>query len=48
MLTKYTLGMPQQVFSGEDALSNIPDVLKAEGVKNLQCSPTKAFRAQDF
>ena len=29
MLTKYTLGMPGNVFGGEDSLSNIPDVLAA-------------------
>ena len=35
MLSKYTLGMPKQVFSGEDSLSNIGPVLKSEGVKKL-------------
>ena len=35
MITKYVLGMPQQVFSGEDSLSNIPDILTANGVKKL-------------
>ena len=44
MLTKYTLGMPQQVFSGEDALSNIPDVLAAEGVKKLAVFTDKGIQ----
>ncbi|MBQ6666078.1 MAG: alcohol dehydrogenase, partial [Synergistaceae bacterium] len=35
MLSKYTLGMPGNVFGGEDSLSNIPGVLAAEGVKKL-------------
>ena len=44
MLTKYTLGMPQQVFSGEDALSNIPGVLAAEGVKKLAVFTDKGIQ----
>lgn len=44
MLTKYTLGMPQQVFSGEDSLSNIPDVLAAEGVKKLAVFTDKGIQ----
>ena len=44
MLTKYTLGMPQQVFSGEDALSSIPDVLAAEGVKKLAVFTDKGIQ----
>ncbi len=36
--------MPQQVFSGEDALSNIPDVLAAEGVKKLAVFTDKGIQ----
>ncbi len=36
--------MPQQVFSGEDALSNIPDILAAEGVKKLAVFTDKGIQ----
>lgn len=41
---KYTLGMPKQVFSGEDSLSNIGAVLKAEGVKKLAIFTDKGIQ----
>ena len=44
MLKKYTLGMPQQVFSGEDSLSNITDILAAEGVKKLAVFTDKGIQ----
>ena len=44
MLAKYTLGMPRQVFSGEDSLSNIAPVLKSEGVKKLAVFTDKGIQ----
>ena len=41
---KYTLGMPKQVFSGEDALSNIGAILKAEDVKKLAIFTDKGIQ----
>ena len=35
MLTKYDLKMPRVVFSGENALGNIGDILSGNGVKKL-------------
>ena len=35
MLTKYSLGMPNTVFGGENSMSNIESVLKTENVKKL-------------
>lgn len=35
MLTKYELKMPRAVYSGEDALGRIPEILAANGVRRL-------------
>ena len=35
MLTQYNLKMPHAVFSGEEALSNIPHILSENGVRRL-------------
>ena len=35
MLTKYSLGMPNTVFGGENSMSNIESVLKTENVRKL-------------
>lgn len=35
MLTKYVLKMPHAIFSGEDALSNIPAIFAENDVKRL-------------
>ena len=45
MLSKYTLGMPKQVFSGEDSLSNITPVLKSEGVRKLAIFTDKGIQS---
>lgn len=44
MLKKYSLGMPQQVFSGEDALDNIAAILAHEGVKKLAVFTDKGIQ----
>ena len=44
MLTKYTLGMPNTVFGGENSLSNIPDVLSSEKVKKLAVFTDKGIQ----
>ena len=44
MLTKYTLGMPNTVFGGENSLSNITDVLAKEGVKKLAVFTDKGIQ----
>ena len=44
MLTKYTLGMPNTVFGGENSLSNIVDVLSSEGVKKLAVFTDKGIQ----
>ena len=35
MLTKYNLKMPHAVFSGEDALEKISEIISANNVKRL-------------
>lgn len=44
MLSKYTLGMPKQVFSGENSLSNIGDILSSEAVKKLAIFTDKGIQ----
>lgn len=44
MLTKYSLGMPNTVFGGENSLSNIPDIFAAEGVKKLAVFTDKGIQ----
>ena len=44
MLTKYSLGMPNTVFGGENALSNISDIFAAEGVKKLAIFTDKGIQ----
>ena len=44
MLTKYTLGMPNTVFGGEGARSNISGVLKNEDVKRLAVFTDKGIQ----
>ncbi|MBQ7196829.1 MAG: iron-containing alcohol dehydrogenase [Synergistaceae bacterium] len=44
MLTKYSLGMPNTVFGGENSLSNIESVLKTEKVKKLAIFTDKGLQ----
>ena len=44
MLTKYSLGMPNTVFGGENSMSNIEAVLKAENVKRLAIFTDKGLQ----
>ncbi len=45
MLTKYLLKMPHAVFSGEDALENIPGILKENQVTRLAVFTDKGIEA---
>ncbi len=44
MLTKYSLGMPNTVFGGENSMSNIETVLKTENVKKLAIFTDKGLQ----
>ena len=44
MLTKYSLGMPNTVFGGENSMSNIEAVLKTENVKKLAIFTDKGLQ----
>ncbi|MBR2209304.1 MAG: iron-containing alcohol dehydrogenase [Synergistaceae bacterium] len=44
MLTKYSLGMPNTVFGGENSMSNIESVLKTENVKKLAIFTDKGLQ----
>lgn len=44
MLTKYSLGMPNTVFGGENSMANIVEVLKNENVKKLAIFTDKGLQ----
>lgn len=44
MLSKYSLGMPNTVFGGENSLGNISDILNTEGVKKLAIFTDKGLQ----
>ena len=47
MLTKYSLKMPREVYSGENALENIKPILEKNNVKKLLFSQIRELRARD-
>lgn len=48
MLTKYVLKMPHAIFSGEDALSNIPAIFAENDVKRLVVFTDKGIEGAGF
>ena len=44
MLTQYNLKMPHEIYSGENAMKNLKDILLKNQVKKAPSLPTREFR----